>query len=600
MPSLLRATFLPALAAASLGLAWALRRARWGERGGGTAAWLATLAFACLAVRWPDANRHRVWAALVRDAPVAAQSLAGVALALAPGVLVAEAWLASAPSRLAWALLAAACGAWAAVYPALPMHLSAPDFDDFFVVDKFLGVVARDWGNDKPFFTVWDYAYRALEPLAALSPLERFRVNGWFALVYTVGLGLWLRRCFEALPDGPARRALPWLLALHLGPVVLSHTLSYELPCGAWVVAVALLLERLHESSAPPLAVIAALALARSLQAGGHNATAAAWLPVYAHGVLVLRARGASAGEVAWGVVLGASGAAGFARGELGAVTNTVSGFDAARFGRVLAWGWAPLAACVASAAAALRWREGAGAVKRWALDAWRAPRATHAAAVYLAAGAFIYLSANQDNLGLPRPGAFALERELPWDYGANHARYALFFYPALVAMLGAAALRAKPLGLALLALFPPWWNGAYVTRFYRPPPGHALIEGGYHGNSRYLALARARLRGLRSVAYLPIPRDHGDHFLALAARPDLKVSSVCGRGVGPGEPMIITSHTADVLRREGAPPGFAELAREDVTLTTAGALPPTALARWCERPSLRPRVHFSEEPITP
>ena len=143
---------------------------------------------------------------------------------------------------------------------------------------------------------------------------------------------------------------------------------------------------------------------------------------------------------------------------------------------------------------------------------------------------------------------------------------------------------------LALLALFPPWWNHAYVTQFYRTPPGFELPNGGYHRNTRYLTQARVALRDHRRVAFLPLPRDHGDHFLFLAARPDGEVRSACEAVTPDDLPFAITSYTAAVIRKEGGPAALVQVARGALTLTTVGALPREALTRWCARADLRPR----------
>ncbi len=597
--------FLPGLAGASLVLARLI------QRGGhiephrfGALRWCGAVALSVFAVTRPDPNRFAVWRSLVRDAPVAAQALAGLALALAPGVLIADAFVANGRSRRAIGLLAAASALWAVVYPQLPMHLSAPDFDDFFVVGKFVGATLPTWFNDKPFFAVWDYAYRALEPLARSGVLERFRINGWYALLYVVATGLWVERCLAALPDAIAprvRRWVPWIATLHLGPVVLSHTLAYELPCAATILALSLLLERLRTSAraVDPLAIVAVLATARVLQAGGHNASAMAWLPVQAQGLLALRARGHGGGVLAWGAAIAASAAVDIGHRGFGALHGTARLFDRGRFEFVLRNGWAPLGVLVVMAAFHHRRAEGAGALGRWVADAWRAPRMTHTAACFLAAGAAIYLSANQDNLGLPIPGRWNMEQGRPWNFGTNHARYALFFYPALAALLAGAALPLRHIALPLLAAFPLCWNLAYVTHFYRSPPGFPLEEASYHRNTRYLAAARLRLaQRPREVTFLPIPRDHGDNFLARVAQPGLTVTPLCPTDRSTSDaPLLLSAHTLAVLDQERAPPELVRITTEDVALSPRDVVAAAPLAAWCARPALRPKA---PEDITP
>lgn len=590
--------FLPLLAAIAFGLAQAWRRAplRSDDTADGRGLHLFALALtlSVLAVSWPSSHRYRVWLYLVRDAPVALQSLAGLALALAPGVIAAEAWLDSKPSRAGNALLALATAAWTVFYATLPMHLSAPDFDDFFVVGKFIGAVEPDWLNDKPFFTVWDWAYRALEPFSRWGILERFRINGWFALVYIVATGLWVERCLDALPDTVAprlRRPVAWLATLHLGPVVLSHTLAYELPSATAILTTSLLLERIRASSrrSAVLDALIVMAVARSLQAGAHNASSIGWLAVYAQGLMVMRARGATAGELVWAAVLAVSAASDVTHRETVALRDTARNFNPERLHDVTRYGLAPLAGLVGAAGLFHTVDAGLGGVWRWVLDAWRAPRTSHAAAASLAVGAAIYCFANQNNFGFPLPGQTAIARDKPWDYGPNHARYAMYFYPAFIALAVSLALRLRLLGLALLCVFPVAWNYAYLARFYRGSESYPPERASYHRNTRYLTAARAHLRPRpRVVAWIPIPRDHGDNFLARAAAPGIALWSVCSPTPRPpGAMLFVSAHTTSVLALERAPAALLRAPVDVVAVMSPDALDRAALTTWCARTDL-------------
>ncbi|MGH7295680.1 MAG: hypothetical protein ACRELB_12130, partial [Polyangiaceae bacterium] len=234
------------------------------------AGWASAALLTALAVTWPDGNTYERYEAMLVATPLRLQALAGLALAIVPGFVALEAWLARPRSRVAHFVLAAVVVAWAAIHARLPIHLSAPDFDDFFVVDKLASRIDPGWFNDKPLFTFWDFPYRWTLGSGA-GPLACFAINGWFALVYVVLTGLWLERALPELlgdkwPRSPWIRAwLPWLAAFWLGPVVLSHTVAYELACAAWVLAACLVLEELRTAPRLPPAflALAVLALAR-------------------------------------------------------------------------------------------------------------------------------------------------------------------------------------------------------------------------------------------------------------------------------------------------------------------------------------------------
>jgi hypothetical protein len=494
--------------------------------------------------------------------------------------------------------MTAACAAWFGVYAFLPVHLSAPDFDDFFVVDKLTSTVEPSWFNDKPFFTVWDFPYR-LMTAAPGDPLACFRVNGWFALLYVLLTGLWLERALPTLLGAgwPAslrlRACLPWILACWLGPVVLSHTVAYELGCATWVLALCLSLEsvRTGPKPSPAFLVLAMLALARWLQQGGHNATAMAWLPVYVHGFIVLRRWRASIPSQAWCAALTSDAVLDVLFRQRQRLDDTMNNFDTAQLRQVLEWGALPL-----FGALVLVWllRKPPGrALSRFAVLALT--RLWHVWLVYLMAGGAIYLFANQANLGVPIPaGLRAMLRGRPWDYATNHARYAVFFYPFLVVLVGLLLIPRRRAGLLALGCCVLAWNAAYVVTFYASSGMGPAAHAGYRRNSRFLKAMQEGLGHIDravTVAYLPIPRDHGDHYLIRAADPSRTFVSACARSAreDPSQPLVLTGYTLVVISKEHPAPDLLQVPPAnlggDVVVLRMGDLSPAGLDAWCANP---------------
>lgn len=556
------------------------------------AAWLAALMLSVLAVSWPDGDSFAQWRFWLVTMPANTQRSLGLALALAPAYAVAQSWLAAPRSRTTHTLAAVACAAWVVFYARLPMHLSSQDFDDFFVVGKFVGAVTPGWFNDKPLFTFWDLPYRLYEGTG--DALERFRINGWFALVYLAAAGLWIERMLPDLlePSLAARapRWVPFAAALQLGPVVLSHSLFYELPCAAWVLSLSLLLERMRDAPTRPhtLEPVAVLALARLLQAGGHNATAMAWLPVYLHGFIVLRSLRASHGALAWAAALLASGVLDLVSRERG-VENVWHSFERSRLDVALVGGVIPLLVALL-----WMWRRPRGdSPPAPAARAWLMPSGVRAWHVYLLCGAAIYLAGNTAKFGIVVPGFSELCDGVPWDWATNHARYALFVYPFFVMLLVRLLLPRGNAGLAALAAFFVLWNLAYVTRFYAAPGGPRANDVSYQRNTRFLAAMRARLPELgggRTVAYLPIPRDHGDHYLARVADPSLDMVAACDpmTRLRPNLPLVLSGYTAHVIEKESPLRVFvaarALTRHADVVVLRMRDLAPRELDRWCDQ----------------
>ena len=104
------------------------------------------------------------------------------------------------------------------------------------------------------------------------------------------------------------------------------------------------------------------------------------------------------------------------------------------------------------------------------------------------------------------------------------------------------------------------------------------------------LALDRA-IQGVPDVPllYLPIPRDHGDHYLCRAARPTAAVLSVCAQGRRPDGPglLVLSRNTLSVRREFGVDPPLRSYRGLDdkgweVQVFDASAIDPAALPSWC------------------
>lgn len=572
------------------------------------AGWALAGLLTVLAVAWPDGNTYERYRQFLVEAPAHLQALAGLALLLVPAVVAAAGWFARPRSRAAHAVFLVACAAWFAVDAHLRIHLSAPDFDDFFVVDKLTATVDPNWFNDKPFFTLWDYPYR-WSLGAPAGPLGCFAVNGWFAIAYVVLTGLWLERALPAMlgrrwpASSPLAAWLPWAAALWLGPVVLAHTVAYELACATWVLAACVVLERLRTARRAPPAflALAILALARWLQQGGHNATAMAWIPVYVHALLVMRRWRAPVLGQAWGAALVVDAALDVLMRQRQRLDDTVNNFDTHQLRTIVRGGVVPLLVALA-VLWLLRRPRARLAFPRFLALALDRPSVWHVWLAYLVAGAAIYLLANQANLGVPIPGYTALAKDIPWDYATNHARYAVTFYPFLATLLCVLLVPWGRAGVLLLAACSVAWNAAYVVRFYAGPRGVPAAVDGYRRNSRFLEAMQEALRGVppaERVAYVPIPRDHGDQYLVRAADPGRHFVSVCAGSARdqPSLPVLVTGYALVVIGKENGmglfdvPAGALE---GDLVKLRMGDLSPKALDAWCSDPRV---AAWSTEP---
>lgn len=560
--------------------------------------WLAWLVH-----RAPDGKHFDDYCQWFLGVPMGAQIVLGALLAIGPGVIAYLAWRETPrpPAQLRWML--AGCALWTAIYAFLPVRLSAPDFDDFFVLAKFGGGVESNWHNDKPFFTAWDLPYRLT--MVGDDALARFRINGWFALLYVILTGLWLERLLPALLDREtaqrAPRWLPWVAAIHLSPVVLANALHYELAAATWILAIGIALERARTAPCCPSAVsvLAWLALARTLQAYGDNSNAIAWVPVFLHGVLVARRWGSTSLLVGAVVILGSSWL------DIGwrehRAIQTALRMEARQLIEVGVGGVLPL-----SIGVWWLWRSKSESMRArdFIARALSRPARAHVWLTYLAAGAAVYLLANKSNFGVPIPGAMHLLARMAdvvidgqvvvWTMASNHARYAGFFYPWLAALLLWLFLPRGRRGAVALIACAGLWNLSYIVQFYGDTRRLSAVETTYGRNTIMLQAAREallRLEDAPAVGYLPIPRDHGDHYLVRAVDPQRRVLSACAPEASehPEIPLLVTGHTLRVIAESRAPVPLRDslatsLQPLDIQSFTFGDLEPNELNRWCEK----------------
>jgi hypothetical protein len=92
-------------------------------------------------------------------------------------------------------------------------------------------------------------------------------------------------------------------------------------------------------------------------------------------------------------------------------------------------------------------------------------------------------------------------------------------------------------------------------------------------------------------VAYVPIPRDHGDQYLIRAAEPSRRFVSACSGSARaqPSLPLVVTGYALVVIGKENAASSLFvtphdPLAADVVTLRMAD-LSPAGLDAWCADP---------------
>jgi hypothetical protein len=226
---------------------------------------------------------------------------------------------------------------------------------------------------------------------------------------------------------------------------------------------------------------------------------------------------------------------------------------------------------------------------------AWRRPLQAHTWLVYFACGAAIYLVANHGKFGVPIPGWRTFWDAQQWDYATNHARYAMYFYPWLATLVLGVAPRTRG-GLVALGLVALAWNLAYVTRFYAAPRDVVPADLAYMSNNRYVDVARAARSSLpheARVAWVPIPRDHGDHYLFLSVDPTWTLVSACT--LDPVRdahvPLLITDHTLGVTLKGERAVRLLDARhlqrRVRILRLHMRDLSSAALASWCAQPRL-------------
>ncbi|MBI5240932.1 MAG: hypothetical protein HY926_10710 [Elusimicrobia bacterium] len=518
---------------------------------------------------------------LLCAAPRAVQGLLGLALLLGLGAATGLLFTAGCPRRW-WGPACAAVAVWAGLYGCLPFHLSAPDFDDLFVVDKLLCSAAEHWNSNKPFFTAFDYLYRVADVVFPDDRFLRFRVNGWVFVLYEVNLLLLLRRFLGQAARqafGPGGAALGAALALgSLGAVLLSHTLAYELAGSTCILAACNLIEHLRTGRPPrpsaPLLILAACGLGSALQFFSYPQYAAAWPAVCVHGALALHGLAAPRRHKLLAWTLAAAAAAYFLTAQKGAVLKSL---DPSLWSPGVAAGLGLLLLAVLSTAAWLA-RCGTAAI---------IPRLT--LLLYGVAALALTLLPNQ---GRTSPQA-------SWVFAENYARYTTLSYPFVVLFLGwlacrlrrAARTRLFPGLLAAAAFY--LWNAPYLRDFYFSPPHPAGIDaaGVFQRNMRPLLALDQALRDAGDVPllYLPIPRDHSDLYLLRAARPRAAAVSVCAPGWRPGAAgLLALSRNTLFVSGEFSPqpPLRSYRGLEDkgweLQLFDTRDITPEAVSSWC------------------
>ena len=488
------------------------------------------------------------------ELPVRTQALLGLALALAISLPAVLLYL-KRTSRRAWLAAAGCAAAWAVAYRWLPFHLSSPDYDDFFVVDKFLCSVGPDWPSNKPFFTAFDFLFRIDDFLGIGSGrFARFGVNGWLFVVYELDLLLILQQHLgERVRKqwGVRGQTVGTLLALgSLPPLVLSHTHAYELACAVAILTSFNVVEscRLGEGSTSWKAwgLLSLAAVGIALQLVGFPQFCALWFVVCVHIGLTVAQHRSGRPALALAAGLAALSAGLFILQDCGEISAKLS--HGASPGNAVA---AVLALAGAACAAWLANRR--GLVARWRAEA----SAERFSLLVLATYGLATFGWSLVPEGL-RPTLFAVH----WPFATVHARYSLLFYPFFVLGLGRlacwlpAARGARRTAVAVVACAWILWNARYVTGFYLSPiPAFRGSDAGaaFQRNLRPLvALDRALPpANQEALLYLPIPRDHGDHYLVRAVRPNGRVASLCAPARPSTGRLVLSRNTLNVCESE-------------------------------------------------
>ncbi len=567
---------------------------------------LTLLAMGVAATVWSTsvglASNPIVYHAWLVELPVAAQGILGLPLVLGASWLTALLFAETFPALRTRLALVVFTLLLAVGHAALPIHLSAPDFDDFFTVDKFLGSTSPQWMNTKPDLCVYDFLYRigdAFVQGVATDTLERFRINAWFFGLYLANLLIVLKNALQTLPVQQLGRRPAWLataLALSwLGPVVLSHTLAYELAGATFFLIAFNALESIRRQGAAANAahVLAILGAGLVLQALSFNAASVCWGVVYVHGLLVLRDLAAPRLEKLAAAIALLAGAWLVPLAGAWLVLDRDGHVDPHDLGDKveLMRDYARIVLPVALVGL-LTWQSQGGKADFAAL--WRSLR-THgtratAIALYFLGTLAIYVHGNQGKFGIFFPNR---RRGWHWDYATNHARYGVFFFPFLCVAWAYALLRYPRLSprVRLLALVATWaaWNTPYIAEFYADSGEVTGQHAPYRANDRTMRqlddLLKTRAADER-FGYLPIPRDHADHYLLRAVRPTAPFADICQEH--NDLTVVLSWHTLDVLRDLGVKgpiwrPGVAQPdLRREVWLVQRDQFAPQWLHAWC------------------
>lgn len=547
---------------------------------------------------------------LLVDVPRAFQAVSGGALLLALG-LVTTFSLVHRFGRRAWWLAGAVALGWAGVYSTFPFHLSDAGFDDLFVVGKFAGPLATTEGNSKPFFTLWDYTYRFAAALDRTGDTGApFAANGVLYLVYLAQVALLLvlavgERAVERFGVRAATCLLALVCVIPGGALLLSHTVFYELG-GAVVLLTAVttieLARRAHERVDEPratdsggkvasgAAILGTIAFVSLVQRVSFGINGYVLLPVLLHGAWALATIERRSGTTALGL---ATVAASLVAAWVGLAELTVAALRHRNL--------PPLASELSLAMGvilpglvimAVR-RSGAEVRLRWL----RAPSTRLIAATYLVVLIPFAWFSNQ----FSHPWLFASWTSEPWYFAANHARNTVALYPFLAAGL-ASLLLAMPsvpswtLALALTAAAL-GWSVPYTFRFYLASQSSFCDAGPvYQRNRRPLDAAAERLGPREDLLYLPLGRDHGDHFIARVVRPEVIARNACdGPPPAAGEHLIVSrwslcARSLETGARITAPArsgtgGARDLADKswEITMIPGEEVDEIALARWCD-----------------
>jgi hypothetical protein len=367
---------------------------------------------------------------LLCSTPLQTQAVLGLVVTIVVGVTTAIPALAWS-SRRWWLIAAGAIFGWACLYALLPFHLSAPDFDDVFVVDKLACAIEPDWNSNKPLFSVFDFVYRTTTLFGSDSdPFIGFAINGWFFVLYEVNLLVILRRSVgdrvrDALGSRAATMAVV-LAAANFGLLLLSHTLAYELAGATFVLGAFNLVELVREGRTlrhvHALILLSLCSFGIVLQPASYPQFSAAWMIVCLHAVMTLWQLRAPRHSIVLGAALVGASMGAFLLAEHNEIMTV---FLRGR------WTAGAVSVVIALLAAVLwvgRWALRSGLVARWRSDPHGSASTQSVLLLYGSAGLGLFLLPNQLNIN---------PLDTHWLFAENHARYSALAYPFIACGLG-------------------------------------------------------------------------------------------------------------------------------------------------------------------